>query len=85
MIAGPAVMFLLYFVIARPAWLIVVGGVIVGLSMPVAAVIGIWLNRIMKRQDPQLAQSSTLTGILLVCAAIIIAIQVTGFVIGLLD
>ncbi len=84
LIVGPAVMFLLYFVIARPAWLIVVGGVIVGLSMPVASVIAIWLNRIMKREDPQLAQSSTLTGILLVCAAIIIAIQVTGFVIGLL-
>lgn len=85
LIAGPAVMFLLYFVIARPAWLIVVGGVIVGLSMPVACVIGIWLNRIMKRQDPQLAQSSTLTGILVVCAAIIIGITVTGFVIGYLD
>jgi len=84
LIAGPAVMFLLYFVIARPAWLIVVGGVIVGLSMPVACVIGIWLNRIMKRQDPELAQSPTLTSILWVCAAIIIGIQVTGFVIGLL-
>lgn len=83
-IAAPAVMFLVYFVIARPAWLIVVGGVIVGLSMPVACVIGIWLNRIMKRQDPELAQSPTLTGILLVCAAIIIAVTVTGFVIGLL-
>jgi len=83
-IAAPAAMFLVYFVIARPAWLIVVGGVIVGLSMPVACVIGIWLNRIMKRQDPELAQSPTLTGILLVCAAIIIAVTVTGFVIGLL-
>ena len=85
LIAGPAVMFLLYFVIGKPAWLIVVGGVIVGLSMPVACVIGIWLNRIMKRQDPKLAQSPTLTGILFVCTAIIMAIQVTWFVIGFLD
>jgi hypothetical protein len=82
LIGAPAFMLLLYFVIPRPAFLIVVGGVIVGLSMPVAALIGIWLNRIMKRQDPELAQSSTLTGVLWICAAIIIAIQVTGFVIG---
>jgi Mn2+/Fe2+ NRAMP family transporter len=85
LIAAPAVMYLLYFVISRPAFMIVFGGIIVGLSMPFAAVIGIWLNRIMKRQNPTLAQSSTLTGILWICAAIIIAIQVTAFVIGYLD
>ena len=53
LIVGPLLMFLLYYVFPSPAGLVVLGGMLLSISLPIIAIIALLLHYKIKRQAPE--------------------------------
>lgn len=77
LIIGPLLMFLLYFVFPNPAGLVVLGGMLLSISLPIIAIISLLLHYKVKRQTPEFSVGSGGEALLWLSVAVNI-----GFVLG---
>ena len=80
LIAGPVAMFILYYVFPSPAQLIVAGGIALSASLPVIALIAVYIDHKMKREYPERALGPVGTVLLWLSAAICVIFVVAGFI-----
>ena len=79
LIAGPMAMFILYYVFPSPAQLVVAGGIALSASLPVIALIAVYINRKMKREYPEMAIGAAGSILLWLSAAVCVIFVVAGF------
>ncbi|MEW6546701.1 MAG: Nramp family divalent metal transporter [Bacillota bacterium] len=81
-VASAACMFVLYYLVPRPTVLIITGGMILGLSLPLAALVALLLDSKLRREQVDLAQPSWLRALLWVASLGIWVFTIWGYATG---
>jgi Mn2+/Fe2+ NRAMP family transporter len=80
LILGPVVMFLLYYVFPSPAKLVILGGMLLSLSLPVISLISLYIDNKLKKEYPEVSLGPTGTWLLRLSAFTCVLFVVAGYI-----
>ncbi len=80
LILGPVLMFLLYYVFPSPAQLVILGGMLLSLSLPVVSLIALYIDNKLKKEYPAVALGPAGTRLLWISAFTCVVFVVAGYV-----
>ncbi|MDA8227291.1 MAG: Nramp family divalent metal transporter [Desulfitobacterium hafniense] len=80
LIVGPVIMFILYYVFPSPAQLVVIGGMLLSLSLPIISLISLYINHKVKQAAPEIALGPVGTFILWLSAIVCVLFVVAGYI-----
>lgn len=80
LIIGPVIMFLLYYVFPSPAQLVILGGMLLSLSLPVVSLISLYVDNKLKKEYPEVALGPAGTWLLRLSAIVCVLFVVAGYI-----